>query len=127
MTAHTLVARCPACGKPMDVTRLECRTCATALEGRFRTCDFCQLAPDQAEFVRIFLSCRGNIREVERELAISYPTVRNRLNAVIRALGFDVEDRQEIERLREDVLSQLESGTLGAEEALRILKQGRSS
>jgi len=117
-----LVSRCPVCGEAMDVTRLECRACSAALEGRFTTCEFCQLSPEQAQFVRIFLRCRGNIREVEKELEISYPTVRNRLDAVLQALGCVPEDRKERQRLRADVLSQLERGELPVDQAIKILK-----
>jgi hypothetical protein len=123
VTTNRLVGKCPVCGGSLDITRLECRACSTALEGRFRTCDFCHLSQDQHDFVRVFIKCRGNIREVEKELGISYPTVRNRLDAVIRALGYSVEDRREAQRARDDILSRVEAGELEVDRALRMLRE----
>jgi hypothetical protein len=120
-----LMGRCPACGSDLAVTRLHCFNCDTGIEGRFEICRFCLLTRDQKEFVETFLRARGNIREVEREMGISYPTVRNRLDQVIRALGYDVgpdpDDVRANERRRE-VLARLNRGEITPEEALRLLK-----
>jgi len=79
--------QCPICKHEMLVTKLACTHCPTMLEGDFRTCKFCKLPDDQLLFVETFLKCRGNIKEVEKELGISYPTVRSRLDCVIQSLG----------------------------------------
>jgi len=123
-----IVGRCPACGSDLEVTRLQCFNCDTAIEGRFETCRFCLLSREQKEFVEIFLRSRGNIKEVEREMGISYPTVRNRLNQVIEALGYDVERTEEDEKMdarRREVLSRLNRGELTPEEAVKELKHLR--
>ncbi|MDP2872295.1 MAG: DUF2089 domain-containing protein [Bacillota bacterium] len=118
--------RCPVCGETMDVTRLHCPTCDTALDGRFETCRFCQLSDEMRDFVEIFIKSRGNIKEVERALGVSYPTVRGRLDAVIKALGYSVdaagpeEDRGE---RRREVLELLSKGEIGAQEAANRLRQ----
>lgn len=118
--------RCPVCGETMDVTRLHCPTCDTALEGRFETCRFCQLSDEMRDFVETFIKSRGNIKEVERALGVSYPTVRGRLDAVIKALGYAVDaavpDEDRGERRRE-ILELLSKGEIGAQEAANRLRQ----
>lgn len=111
----------------MEVTRLYCPTCDTAIEGRFDICKFCQLTDEMRDFVEIFLRSRGNIKEVERALGISYPTVRGRLDAVIRALGYAVEqgptDDERTAEKRREVLDALSRGELTAQEAVTRLRQ----
>ena len=68
--------------------RLECPACETAVEGRFPPAPYAALPPEQASFLEVFLRARGNLREVERVLGLSYPTVRGRLDGVLEALGF---------------------------------------
>ena len=80
--------RCPVCNEGLQIARLECPGCGTAMEGHFEQCRFCKLGKDQRQFAEVFIKCRGNIREVERDLGISYPTVRNRLEQLLAAMGF---------------------------------------
>ena len=121
------LGRCPVCGEALDVTRLSCPRCDTSIEGRFETCKFCQLSNEQRDFVEIFIKSRGNIKEVERELGVSYPTVRGRLDAVIQALGYPVErdkdDEAQLETRRRAVLESLAKGEIRADEAIKLLKQ----
>ncbi len=117
---------CPACGGELCVVRLECATCSTAVEGRFRGSRFARLSPDQAAFLEAFLRSRGNIRRVERELGISYPTVRSRLDAVLGALGLSAgpeEDSGAVLQRRREIMDMLEAGTLTPAEAARMLRQ----
>lgn len=115
---------CPVCGKEMKVRRLECDHCHSALEGHFALCKFCRLSQDQIRFVEVFLRSRGNIKEVERAFGISYPTVRNRLDEVITALGYNVNQGQdEISEKRKEILDALEKGEMDAQEAAKLLKK----
>jgi hypothetical protein len=82
-----LLGRCPVCGSDMAVTRLKCARCATEISGDFTPCAFCRLDKEQERLITVFLKTRGSIREVERELGISYPTVRARLEEALQALG----------------------------------------
>lgn len=120
------LGRCPVCGESLEVTKLSCPRCDTSISGRFETCRFCQMTDEQRDFVATFIKCRGNIKEVERELGISYPTVRGRLDAVIEALGFplerDREDEAQIAGRRKEILDSLAKGELSADEAVKILK-----
>lgn len=126
MARREALGRCPVCDGVLDVTRLKCRNCETAIEGRFSTCKFCQLNVDQKNFVEIFVKNRGNIKEVEKELGISYPTVRNRLDAVIAALGYAVDDSQnDLEKAaakRKEIIESLAKGEITADDAVRQLK-----
>ena len=122
---NQVLGRCPVCGEELSVTRLECPSCATVLEGHFTLGRFYHLSPEQLRFAETFIKCEGKINRVEEELGISYPTVRNRLQEVIRALGYPVEEEQ-TERpspgRRREILSQLSQGEISAEEAARLLR-----
>lgn len=82
-----VIATCPVCEGDLQVTRLNCSTCGTGIEGNFNVGRFARLSREQTALLESFLRARGNLRELERELSISYPTVRNRVEALVRALG----------------------------------------
>ena len=86
--AHDVIATCPVCSSELAVTRLHCRSCGTTLEGEFSVGRFGRLDRDQTALLESFLRSRGNLRDMERELGISYPTVRARVEGLVRALGF---------------------------------------
>ena len=96
---HDVISTCPVCASELAVTRLHCRSCGTTLEGDFSVGRFGRLNREQLTLLESFLRSRGNLREMERELGISYPTVRSRVEALVRALGFgpraDAEDDDE--------------------------------
>ena len=92
-------AQCPVCGERMLVTKLRCSHCGTELSGEFAPCRFCRLEEKHLQFVETFLRCRGSIKEVERALGVSYPTVKNMLDAALSALGLD--EKPELRALRE--------------------------
>jgi hypothetical protein len=85
--AHDVIATCPVCSDELTITRLHCRSCGTALEGEFGVGRFGRLDHEQMSLLESFLRSRGNLKEMERELGISYPTVRGRVDALLRALG----------------------------------------
>lgn len=124
---NPVIGQCPICGNTLHVTRLNCRNCDTSIDGHFTLGRLYQLSPEQLEFVEIFLRCEGKINRVEQEIGLSYPAVRARLNDVIRALGYEVGDSQPTpraipEEVRRDILNELQSGRLSAEEALQLLR-----
>jgi hypothetical protein len=84
---HDVIATCPVCSGELTIARLHCRSCGTALEGEFGVGRFGRLDRDQMSLLESFLRSRGNLKEMERELGISYPTVRARVDALIRSLG----------------------------------------
>jgi len=89
---HDAIATCPICSGELAVTRLHCRSCGTTLEGDFNVGRFARLSRDQFALLESFLRSRGNLKEMERELGISYPTVRARVDALLRALGLGGDD-----------------------------------
>ena len=84
--AHDVIATCPVCASDLSVTRLHCDACGTTLEGEFTVGRFGRLSREQLGLLESFLRSRGNLREMERELGISYPTVRSRIEGLLRAL-----------------------------------------
>lgn len=128
MQKWKMPSRCPVCSGELTVARLRCRHCETTIEGNFEVSKFSRLSKEHLEFVEIFLKSRGNIKEVERELGISYPTVRGRLDAVLEALGYRVEPAaaEETNRAkqtkRKEILDQLNRGEISSEEAVKLLK-----
>lgn len=120
----TALSKCPVCDGELSVTRLHCETCDTTIEGRFTNGAFTGLLPEQLDFIETFVRCEGKITRMEDEMALSYPTIRNRLQEVIRALGYEPgkEDTGEIsDDKRRSVLKELDSGNISAEEAMRLL------
>ena len=85
--AHDVISTCPVCSNELSVTRLHCGSCGTTLEGDFSVGRFGRLNRDQLLLLESFLRSRGNLKEMERELGISYPTVRSRVDALVRAIG----------------------------------------
>lgn len=127
MAGKQVLGSCPVCGQPLDVTELHCKFCDTAVKGRFQLCKFCRLTAEQQKFVEVFIAARGNIKEVERVLGISYPTVRGRLDGVIGALGYKVERDKEKDaavsaKRRREILEALDRGEISAGEAIQQLK-----
>ena len=84
---HDVISTCPVCSHELSVTRLNCAECGTTLEGSFSVGRFGRLNRDQMTLLESFLRSRGNLREMERELGLSYPTLRGRVDALVRALG----------------------------------------
>lgn len=116
---------CPSCAETMHITELTCSQCGTRVQGDFATSGFWRLSPEQLAFAEVFLRCRGNIKEVERDLKISYPTVRTKLDHVIRSLGYDVPADDSSNQHMDALIDGLRSGELTFEQALDIVKEGK--
>src|SRR3954467_11219284 len=113
-----LISRCPFCEGKLEISRLGCSHCDTSIDTTLPIPAFFRLPPDLQEFVMIFLRCQGKIRDVEKELGISYPTVCKRLDVVNELLGNTAKPLN-----RKGILEQLESGEISATEAAELLKQ----
>jgi hypothetical protein len=121
----TSLTRCPVCDNELTITRLHCQVCDTTLEGNFTGGPFAHLSNEQLNFIETFIRCEGKITRMETELELSYPTIRNRLHEVIRALGYEPgkeEPAEVTEDKREQVLEDLEAGRITADDAMRILR-----
>lgn len=121
-----VLGQCPVCDTELTVTKLDCENCGTGISGTFRLNRFSRLSADHLRFLETFVKNRGVIKDVEAELGISYPTVRARLDEVIRQLGFapanDEQPRPSQNRdVRRDILEQLQNKEISAGEASRRL------
>ena len=113
---------CPACGSMLEITELKCLTCDTTLQGEFPINKLLSLSVEDSKFLIAFLRSRGNIKEVQERLGISYPTVKNRLDKLLITLGLF----EESEGLKEkEILDTLERGEITATEAIKLIKETR--
>ena len=131
--ARDVISTCPVCSSELSVTRLQCRGCGTAIEGDFSVGRFGRLSREQLSLLESFLRSRGNLKELERELKVSYPTVRARIDALVRALGLadgafvdDVADsasgRDDTSGPRREVLERLARHEITADEAAALIR-----
>lgn len=91
--SYKAITVCPVCGKKLKITRLKCSGCRTSIENDFEFSKFDYLNKQQLKFIEVFIKCRGSIKDVEKELGISYPTVRAKLDEVINSLGYSVNEK----------------------------------
>lgn len=137
---HDVISTCPVCAGELAVTRLHCRACGTTLEGDFSVGRFGRLSREQLTLLESFLRSRGNLRDMERELGISYPTVRSRVEALVRALGFgprdgdaaapaaETDDEPGAKLGRQEILERLARHEIGADEAAELIRSlGRTA
>ena len=99
---HRPPVDCPVCGDELVTSRLGCPGCGTELSGHFARCDYCALDAKELELLQVFLSSRGNLREVEKHLGVSYPTARARFTDLLVKLGLagDEAPAEQAERTR---------------------------
>ena len=109
--------QCPVCGETLLLTRLGCPDCDTELAGAFEPCEFCGLSNDDRDLLRVFLRARGNMKELERHLGVSYPTARARFDELLRRLGL----QPAVPDPRAEVLDALARGDIDVDEATRRL------
>jgi hypothetical protein len=141
--ARDVISTCPVCEGELLISRLHCRSCGTSLEGEFGVGRFGRLSREQLALLESFLRSRGNLKEMERELGISYPTVRGRVDALVRALGLaegdapepmaEVEDQagtaepapddEQRGEQRREILERLARREIGAEDAAAALRE----
>jgi len=128
-----MLTRCPNCGGDLEATRLSCKSCETVILARYDPCPFCKLSPETQRFIELFVAKRGNLKEMERELGLSYWALRGRLNEVVKELGYESPPpeeeiaEEELTAKRRAILAQLSEGKITAREAAEQLDRLRSS
>ena len=112
-------AICPECKEALKVGRMICPTCKVTLEGDFEVSALGKLSPEDQVFVVAFVRHHGSIKKMESLFGVSYPTIKNRLNAISVTLdkNFDAPSPNLY------VLEQLSRGELDVEEALERLSE----
>lgn len=130
---NRILRSCPVCGGELAVTRLHCASCDTTLEGHFThaASAFSALNAEQTQFLLAFVRNEGRFTRLEQELNLSYPTLRNRLGEIIRAMGFEPDKEESaVPRLsvedRRRILEELETGRISYAEAQRRLRGEKS-
>lgn len=116
--------RCPICGKEMVITRLKCDTCEITIEGEFLSNKLASLNLEEQEFLELFLRTRGNVKEMERILKISYPTVRSKLDNILRSIGL-IPLEEELKTKTQEIIDKLERGEITVQDALKLLEEER--
>ena len=114
-----IISRCPFCSGELLIAKLFCSGCETQIDTRLSIPPFFRLPLDLQDFVMAFLRCRGNIREVEKALGVSYPTVCKKLDLVNELLG-----NQKAPLSPHEILDMIERGEISAKEAAQLLKGG---
>jgi len=118
----TMPTQCPSCSSPLTVVRLKCDTCGTQLEGGFAVHKLLRLPREDLEFVVAFVRVSGSLKEMARLRGQSYPTIRNRLDEIVAALG-EVEDGAAAKQ--HQILDAIARGELSVEEGARRLREGK--
>lgn len=118
---HKILSHCPVCSHKLKAIKLKCTGCNTTIENEFELSKFDYLNNDQLYFIETFIKCRGNIKEVEKEMRISYPTVRAKLDEVIENLGYSSKENN-LKQERKNILSALENGYISVDDAINKLK-----
>lgn len=111
---------CPSCGAMMNITELKCNKCNTTVRGSFPINKLISLPEEDREFLMTFLRSRGNIKEVQERMGISYPTVKNKLDRLLAVLGLFDEIRKPN---RSELLNAISNGEISTEEAIHLLKE----
>lgn len=119
-----VIGFCPICNSQFKVSKLSCNHCHSSLEGSFELSKFDYLNAEQKLFAEIFIKNRGNIKEIEKELGISYPTVRKNLDSIILALGYNLTSEESDDNgNRKEILDKLNRGEISADEAVELLNK----
>jgi hypothetical protein len=122
-TMYPMPGKCPICGDELYVEKLLCGQCGTSIQGMFLPQRLSQLSREQWDFVELFIRSEGKLNRVQEELGLSYPTVRNRLHEVIRAMGYEVGEPDPEEVRTQSVLDDLAAGKTSVADALRLLSR----
>jgi len=124
---HPILGACPVCGETLEVTRLHCRSCDTTIDGHFNIGAFDRLSPEQLAFAELFIRREGKLSRMEADLGLSYPTLRARLNDLVRGMGYEVGQDEEppagiSDEDRRRILDDLAAGKLSSDEAVKRLQ-----
>ena len=122
LPSHRAPRDCPVCSSALVVTGCGCPECGTGITGAFRMCAYCGLSDEETEMLRVFLVSRGNMRELEKHLGVSYPTTRQRFADLLAKLGLEDPAAAKAKADRDKVLADLAAGRLSVDEAEDLLR-----
>ncbi len=81
-----LPLQCPSCETPLRVGRLYCPECETEVCGSFELPLLARLSEKEQQFVLDFVKSSGSLKDMAKNMGVSYPTVRNVLDDLIDKL-----------------------------------------
>lgn len=116
-----IITQCPSCeGSRVQVTKIECRGCSTTFDGKFEIHPLLKMPEEDLQFIFDFVKCSGSLKDMASQEQVSYPTLRNRLNALIETIeNFEVKQGD----AKGEVLKLLEEGKISAKEAAKRLQK----
>ncbi|WBW95161.1 DUF2089 domain-containing protein [Oceanirhabdus sp. W0125-5] len=123
-----IIHKCPVCNRQLTVRRMKCNECNTVIENEFIFDKFMTMNKEELKFIEVFLKCRGSIKDVEKVLGLSYPTVRSKLDKIAKK----IEDKDLKSKKKESsddskdelkILKELEDGNIDFDTALREIKK----
>ena len=115
------IRNCPVCHGALQVRECYCSSCDLTLRGDFETSWLEALSEDQLDFVRLFVIVGGNIKEMEKRLKISYPTVKNRLALIVNR----IKGSESVNLDFTDIMDDLEQGFITVDQALELIQTRR--
>lgn len=119
--SYKVISKCPVCSSKLFISKLKCSKCSTVIENDFEMSKFEYLSSEQLKFIEVFLKNRGNIKDVEKELGISYPTVRAKLDEVITSLGYKITKEPAVDKKK--IVDMLEKGDITPDQAIKMLNE----
>ena len=119
------VSHCPVCNSPLVISRLTCPECSTSIEGAFGHGLFSDLTDEERRFVELFVVARGNIKEMEKRLGVSYPTVRNKLDSIVAKLDRKLQkaDPDTRRKRRLEIIESIKRGEISPDEGAALIEE----
>jgi len=109
---------CSYCGGGMRISELTCGDCGLTHGGDFYTPRLYRISTDEQQFIELFVLASGSLKQMAQILGVSYPTVRNRLDKLIRVLK---EEKQKDDKRKQKILEDIEAGRISAKQGMRMI------
>ena len=94
-----LISQCPCCNETLKISTLQCSACGMEMKNDFELSVFDRLSHEQYSFLTAFLKHRGNLKNVQKDMCLSYPAVKKKLDNLLAALELAIEEENELEEI----------------------------
>lgn len=109
---------CSYCGGGMRISELTCGDCGLSHGGDFYTPRLYRISTDEQQFIELFVLASGSLKQMAQILGVSYPTVRNRLDKLIKVLK---EEKLKDDKRKQKILEDIEAGRISAKQGMRMI------